>query len=262
MAQLLTETVLLESWTRSVKTEKNIEVTLSVGARLFIFLEKASRKEQVTILQEEIHNLFLKKWGSVVKSKHEISLTFLTSLLRTLGSQTRKIKIGDAACRSTNGIVSSLLRDGQFQKAYEVARYAFQFGEHQKSYHHLLNIGHGFKLSSLMATHVKNTEKQETAELQAKMLELSRRIITVVLKACRDSNINIVRLKLTELNDLVHLLGDQNNYTDLEVSHSPLNPNTYKHTDFHPSGSSPPSGPPAKYRSNGRHQQSCPLPNS
>jgi hypothetical protein len=37
-----------------------------------------------------------------------------------------------------------------------------------------------------------------------------------VLKACKDSKINFVRLKLSELNDLVGLLGTQENYADLE----------------------------------------------
>jgi hypothetical protein len=50
------------------------------------------------------------------------------------------------------------------------------------------------------------------------MLDLSRKIIGEVLRACKDSKINFVRLKLSELNELVGLLGEQQNYNDLEVS--------------------------------------------
>jgi hypothetical protein len=55
MADLLTETMLYESYSRCLKSEKNIEVVLYTGARLFAFLLKTSRREQVTIIQEELH---------------------------------------------------------------------------------------------------------------------------------------------------------------------------------------------------------------
>lgn len=223
MADLLTEAVLFESYTRSVKSEKNVEVIFGVAAKLYVFLEKTSRREQLVIIQEETHKLFTQKWGSVIKSKHEISLLFVTSLLTILGVETRKIRIGDAACMSSNKIVRELLLAGEINKAYEVALYAFQFGENQGAYHHLQNIGHGFKLSALMACRgvtLKSSEKPIDADLQTKMLDLSRRIITVVLKACKDSKINFVRMKLSELNDLVGLLGEQKNYSDLEVRSS------------------------------------------
>lgn len=258
MAELLTETVLLESWMRCVETQKSLEIILTVGAKLFVFLEKTSRKEQIKIFRGKIHSLFFKQWGTVVKSSQETSLLFLTGLLRTLNT-TRKIKIGDAACRSSNGIVDRLVREGDFQKAYEVSLYAFQFGEHQKSYHQLVNIGHGFKLSSLMTTPVKDIEKQENVALQAKMLELSRKVITVVLKACKDSKVNIVRMKLAELSDLVHLLGTQKNYTDLEVRLSPISLNTVILITVQ-SGFSHLFGRLARCRSNGPHRQSYHLP--
>jgi hypothetical protein len=54
-------------------------------------------------------------------------------------------------------------------------------------------------------------------ELRTKMLDLSRKIILEVLKACKDSRINFIRLKTSDLNDLVGLLGEQQNYSDLEV---------------------------------------------
>lgn len=218
MAELLTETILFESYQRS-KIEKDVGATITVGARLYVFLEKSSRKEQIVILQEETLGLFTKTWGNAVKTNHETTRIFVTSLLRVLGSTTRKITIGDAACRSSNSSISQLLLSGEVHKAYEVGLCAFKFAENQGAYHHMHNVGYGFKLSSLMASRSlgKDTGKSEDSELHAKMLELSRKIISQVLKACKDSKVNFARMKLSELNDLVALLGNQKNFADLDV---------------------------------------------
>jgi hypothetical protein len=64
---------------------------------------------------------------------------------------------------------------------------------------------------------VKLSGKTVDPELRTKMLDLSRKIIFEVLKACKASKINFIRLKASDLNDLVGLLGEQQNYADLEV---------------------------------------------
>lgn len=220
MADLLTETILYESFSRCVKSEKNIEVLLCAGARLYVFLLKNSRNEQMTIVQEQLHKIFLKEWGSNIKARHEITTIFLISLLQTLGSTTHHIEMSHAACKSSNEKVRELISNGQFKEAYEVALCTFQFLEHRGAYHNLQNVGYGFKLSAYMASRglKKLPEKPFDPELRTKMLELSRNIICEVLKACKDSGISFVRLKIGELNDLIGLLGDQQNYADLDVS--------------------------------------------
>jgi len=220
MADLLSETILYESYSRALKSEKNIEVLLCTGARLYAFLVKKSRKEQVTIMQEQLHKVFLKKWGTTIKTRNEMTLIFVVSLLQVLGNSTQHIEIDHAACKSSNDKVRELMSNGQFKEAYEVALCAFQFLEHRGAYHHLQNVGYGFKLSAYMASRgVKQLlEKPVEPELKAKMLELSRNIIREVLKACKDSEISFVRLNIEDLNDLIGLLGEQQNYADLEVS--------------------------------------------
>ena len=218
MADLLTETILYESYTRCLKSEKNVEVILATGSRLYVFLGKSSRKEQLAIVQDELHKIFITKWGSIVKTRTEITQTLLISLLEVLGHSTRHIHIGNAACKSSTSSVRALLEKGRFNDAYDVSMCAFTFIEHQGAYHHLQNIGYGFKLSALMAGRgFKPSKRTMEPELRTKMLGLSRKIIGEVLKACKDSKIDFVRLKLGELNDLVVLLGEQQNYSDLEV---------------------------------------------
>lgn len=219
MADLLTETILYESYSRCLKSEKNISVLLGAGARLYAFLSKNSRKEQLAIVQDELHKIFLKEWGSSIKTRNEITIIFFVGLLQVLGNTAHHIEIDHAACKSSNDKVRELMSNGQFKEAYEVALCAFQFLEHRGAYHHLHNVGYGFKLSAYMASRgiKKLTEKPIDPEHRTKMLELSRKIIREILKACKDSEISFVRLKIGELNDLIGLLGEQQNYADLEV---------------------------------------------
>jgi hypothetical protein len=221
MSNLLTESILYESYTRCLKSEKNISVVISHGARLYAFLENSRRTEQVSILQTELYSLFIKNWGSVIKTRGEINHVFFFAVIKELGTESRQVTdLDHTACKSSTDKVGELIAQGQFKNAYEVALCAFQFLEHQRAYHHLQNVGYGFKLSAYMACRGFKQSQSHTIEpgLCSNMLDLSRKIIGEVLKACKGSDINFVRLKLGELNDLVGLLGAQQNYADLEVS--------------------------------------------
>jgi len=218
MADLLTETILYESYTRTLKSETNIEVILVTGARFYEFLVVSSRKEQATTVQETLFKIFHKKWGSIIKTHQETTKTFFISLLRQLGSDTRHQHIDNAAWTSTCLKVHELLSASRFQESYDLALCAFQFITHQNAFHQLQNIGYGFKLSGYMALRGLSTpfSKPIEPELRTKMLALSRQIIGTVFKVCKETKINFVRLKLGEINDLVALLGEQENYADLE----------------------------------------------
>ena len=220
MADLLAETILYEQYTRCLKSETNTEIVLAHGARLRAFLLRHHRQEELKTLERQTFEIFTKKWGSTIKSSGEITFTFYLSLFGELGKGAQNVHIGHAACMSGNRKVENLLKEEKFDEAYHVAHCAFDFIHHQRAYHHSHNVGHGFKLSGYMAGRglAKSFEKMIKPELREKMLELSRTIIREVLRACKDSNINFERLQLEDLNDLVGLLGAQENFVDLEVS--------------------------------------------
>lgn len=230
MADLLTETILYESFTRSINNKSNTEVILARAASLHAFLVSRKLKVQIRVLEHQAHDLFIKKWGSTLKVRSEISLIFCISLLEELGRHdTHNVKIGHSACISSVAKVRFLLSKDQIQQAYEVALCALNFINQQRAYHQLQNVGYGFQLSALMAG--RGLDKPLKSGIEPKllndMMELSRKIIHEVLQACKDSKIDFVRLQLRELNDLTGLLGKQQNHLDLEVrpfdsTHYPL----------------------------------------
>ncbi|KAL8687481.1 MAG: hypothetical protein Q9218_006359, partial [Villophora microphyllina] len=215
MADYLAERLLYESYHRSLKSETIMVV--GHAARLRAFLVRHERHGQVASLDHQSYDIFVKKWAIHAQSR-EIGLLFYVSLLVEVGDTMRDIQIGNLACSASVSKVRLLLEAGQVQKAYEIAECAFKFIKNEKAYHHLQNVPAGFKLSALMAGRDVDEAVFAKADqkLREHMLELSRNIIGGVLQACKDSNIEFTRLKMTELNDLVGLLGEQHNYADLE----------------------------------------------
>ena len=233
MADLLTETVLYESFTRSI-SKSHTEVILARAASLRAFLVSRKRKVQIEGLERQAHEIFVKKWGSSLKVGSGISLIFCVSLLEELGHHdTYNVKIGHSACIASVAKVESLLKNDKTQQAYEVALCALNFISEQRAYHDLQNVGYGLRLSTLMADRGPGKQLKPGADpkLRSDMMELSRRIIREVLQACKDSKIDFVRLQLRELNELVGLLGEQQNHVDLEVSSSNSGP--YHHHRTH-----------------------------
>lgn len=114
--------------------------------------------------------------------------------------------------------VTDLLKQGSFKTVCEVAQGSFEFLNRQCAYHHLENTPHFFKLSGVLADReISFKNRTPEPELYQSMLKLSQTIICEVFKVFKESNIDIIRLKLEDLDNIVALLGSQQNYAHLEV---------------------------------------------
>ena len=217
MASYLTESILYESYTCSIHSKADTEATLVHAGRLRAFLFSHSRKSQVEVLEQQSVELFLKRWS--IPGRHEMILIFVIGLLEEFGKhETRNVSVGEAACISSIAQVKYLLHEERSREAYEVGLCGTQFISNQRAYYLLQNVPYGFKLSALMAGRGLDKPLGTGIEpkLHGNMLELSRKIIREVLQACKVSKLDFVRFNLQELNDLVGLLGEQQNFVDLE----------------------------------------------
>ena len=255
MVDLLTETFLYEQYTKVSKTE-HYETIFKFGAQLRTFLVVRKREQQVKMLDEQLFSIFLTKYGSSIKTKKESTFIFYELLLEELGRETRREhNLADAACLAANNRVKSLIEAGNYPQAYEVALCAFQFLSSHGAYRHLHNIGYGFKLSLYLAG--REVRGKGENKLQAEMLELSRSVIQEVFATCREHKINFVQLKLEDLDALVSLLGEQQNYQNLEASFPCPSPQHIYHANCHSHRSlSVPSGPAAQCKRPGRARPS------
>ena len=217
MADYITESVLYESYTRSIKASS--ASIIGHTARLRDFLSHKHRHGLRETMENQSYDVFVKTYGFQARSR-KVGLMLYVAILVQIGDNVRDVAIGSLACASSVVEVRRLLQRSQVHEACEVAECALAFITEQKAYHQLQNIPHGFKLSALLAG--RGVDRSIISKIDVKlrehMLEISRSLIGGVLKACKDSKIDFVRLQLRELNDLVGLLGEQHNYKDFEVS--------------------------------------------
>ena len=212
MARLLTETIMYEHF-HTVKTQGKVEAIIIQGARLRAFLVVHERKQQLEVLDAQLYEVFVKHYGASISTKQSVTFMWILSLLQELGHEHQhQHGIGQAACVSSTHKVRALMQAGKYQDAYDVATCGLQFIRSQKAYYNLHNIGYGWKLSLCLGGHPKDESKMHN-----QMLELSRNVIREVFAACKEIKINFVQVQRKEITELVELLGNQNNYADLEV---------------------------------------------
>ncbi|KAL8713127.1 MAG: hypothetical protein Q9220_002648 [cf. Caloplaca sp. 1 TL-2023] len=214
MADYLTESVLYESYIRS--SSASATTMLGHVARLRAFLHRHKRHSQIERLDDESMQIFIKTWS--LKAQPHIQKLFYISLLEQIGEEGRDINVGNIACRSNLARAKNLLQQGRAQEAYDITSCAFNFAIQQHTYHKIDNVPYGFKLSGLMVeldAEGPMTVNIET-QLRQKMRQLSQDIVHEVIKACKEAKIEFVRFQLKDLDQLITVLGKQQNYSDLE----------------------------------------------
>ena len=219
MADMLTESIYYEQYMRAMKSEANVELILLHGSRMRSFLVARERKQEVKMLEIQMFEIFMKRFGSSFKTDNrDLIYSFYVELLVELGQGRRHTHIGHVACAGSNRRIEALLKQGNHREAYEIGLCASQFIIHQGAYKHLHNVAYGFRLSVLMAC--RGFAKPSNAKLHGDMLAVSREVIGTVFRTCKESHFSFVQIKIEELNDLAGLLGELQDFGDLEVCSS------------------------------------------
>ncbi|KAI9817884.1 MAG: hypothetical protein M1827_001003 [Pycnora praestabilis] len=214
MADLLTEAMLYEHYTNSVTRQTNFESILLYGARLRCFLFDKARRDQATVLEDELFEMFCTNAGSTMKTDRRTTRVFFVLLLEEFRTDARDVRLVHAACTAGNQRVLALLNKSKFQDAYDLASCVYQFVKYHHGWHAIENYDYGLKLSLYMAG--RGGKKCPESELHSRMLSLSKDILHEVLHASRSLNVNFIYVSLTELNSLVGAMGEQRNFDDLE----------------------------------------------
>jgi len=214
MTDLLSESVLYEQYRTQIQSNSRIDLILLTGARLRAFLIRKQRTEQIKSIEATTFELFLKALGGEIKTARDITFKFFIIMLEELSKETHSAHLGNAACNGGNARVLEYLKANRYQEAYDLATAVFSFVHAHKGYHHAGNVGSGFKLSLYMAG--RGVPKPQDGKLRNDMITLSQAILRDTLDACKHLKIEFTSMQLAELNDLVALMGEQKNYTDLE----------------------------------------------
>ncbi len=215
MADLLTETILYELYIQAVKQDLKFETILLRGARLRAFHESKKYDDQAKHLEDDLLALFRKGMGSSIKTSQESVRRFFIILLQELGRDEVALHIVNSGCKAGADAVYSLIDQKKFHEAFELGTSIWQFTKAHHGFQDQHNNRIGFKLSLALAGRGRN--RCEEQKLSEQMLDLSKTIMKECLHQSRHVKVKFAELEIKELNDIVGLLGEQQNFTDLEV---------------------------------------------
>lgn len=215
MADFLLETILQETYTKSLTKEIGFETKLVHGARLRYF-RKTKYSSQDSKIEEELFEAFKKQKGSSITTSETTTRYFFSLLVEDAGKSHSEINIVKTGCRSGIIAVHYLLEQSKFQEAISLSTCIRQFTTSHHGYRDQENINTGFKLALYLAG--RNAKKCQDQKIRQQMLALSRSFLEEILEASRHIKVDLTKTPILELNELISLLGEVGDYNNLEVS--------------------------------------------
>lgn len=214
-AELLAERMYYQNFKKVTSGRSGLDKIVIAAAPLRYFLVKRNRKEQAHSLEQQIVALFVQRDLSSfsLEAKNTSPTIFITGILDFLGAKKRPDFVR-AVIVATNRNLNKLIAGNKFAEAYDIANVGFKYAQVQKGYEKPGAISMGFELASQLDGRGENKCPDET--LRKKLLQLSNKIVKEILTICQDQDINLAQVQLTELNELIALLGEQGDYETLE----------------------------------------------
>lgn len=260
MADLLTETILFEIYTQAVKQNTSFETILLRGARLRAFQKHMHYDDEAKRLEDDLLVMFRKGMGSSITTSQTVTHRFFIILLEELGKDQLDLHIINSGWIAGTRAVHSQIQHQNWQDALELATAVWQFTKAHRGLHNHENIQIGINLS--LALVGRGQDRKWDHKLYEQMLEMSKTILRECFEASKHHKVKFADMDIKELNELVGVLGQQQNFTDLEVCISLSIPHSIptllKKTPPH-SGFSLSSGTPATNRPPGLLAQSSGL---
>lgn len=246
MASFLMETILYESYTQSLTQKASFETTIVHGARLRYFRRSINYNVQDSRIDDELFESFQKGLGASIKTDKS-ARSFFNVLLEEIGRSQQDVHLVKCGFSSGTTAVHTLLEQSKFQEAIELASTVRRFTKAHQGYHIQENINSGFMIALYLAG--RGARRCPDQKLWQQQLDLSKTFVEEILEASRETNVDFTKMEIPQLNELVGLMGEVQNFQDLEVNLSPSCPSSLTATlTPHSSGSSLNSGNPATRR--------------
>jgi hypothetical protein len=209
MSELMSESLLTEAYMKA-KSNGPFDTIFGYGTRLRSFLRAKQRKE-ATRVDEELLEIFTHKIVANRQVDKAATRQFFDIVVAEFGKDQQDVtvlkKVAEAVLRSFN--------ENQFQRGYSLAVLVDAYMHHYDGFRSQVKIETAFKICLYLTGH--GTKKCADASLAEKMMHLSRVLLKEVLHAAKAIRLSLTTLSVEELNSLVGLLGEQQNYDDLEV---------------------------------------------
>jgi tetratricopeptide (TPR) repeat protein len=210
MSELMSESLLTEAYIKAKKNNAPFDTVFGYGTRLRLFLKSKQRKE-ATRIEEELVEIFTHKIVGHRQVDKAAIRQFFDIVVTEFGKDQQDVTV---LKRVTEAILRSF-NENQFQRGLSLAVLADAYMHHYDGFRSQVKIETAFKVCLYLSGH--GTRKCADEKLNQSMLHLSRVLLKEVLQAAKAIRLSLTALSIEELNSLVGLLGEQQNYDDLEV---------------------------------------------
>ncbi|KAF2089031.1 hypothetical protein K490DRAFT_38494 [Saccharata proteae CBS 121410] len=208
MAEIRSEIILYESYFRITRTQNQVLSIMERGSRLRIFLRECKRIQEAERIEAEMFEVFIKHVSSSVKRTTVHS--FFMICLDLMITEHAEAAILERSIQMVLECTNSL----RFQDAYDFALLVDRFVHLEGGFHSRQHVLAGFRLCLYLTG--RRTKQCQDAKLYQAMLELSKTILRETLEASLVLSLSFTEMDPSELNEIAVLLGEQQNYEDLE----------------------------------------------
>lgn len=214
MATVTAEYIYYNNFRQLVSSKASLDKILIAAAPLRHLLHRWNRTGLIGTVDHEAVQIFTEREASSVQLMSKDSPRhFIVGILDYLGNK-KTIDFVRVVIVASNKTLGRLIEKNQFSEAHDVAKMSFMYAQYRKGFQGPKAIGRGFELASYLDGRGENRCPDE--KLRRTLLQLSNSIIKDILRICKEQNINMAQIQLRELNDLIALLGEQEDYDTLE----------------------------------------------
>ncbi|PPJ58058.1 hypothetical protein CBER1_03847 [Cercospora berteroae] len=215
MASLTAEAFMYGNFKQLVKSKAALDKLLLAAAPLRHLLRFANRSGLITSVDQQCVDIFVQREASSVQLLSKDSPRhFIVGILEHISNR-KCTDFVRAVILASNATLKKVVDNNQFADAHDIAKMTFMYAQHRKGYRGSKGIARGFELASYLDGRGEN--KCPDPELRKKLLQLSNKIVIDIIVICREDKINFAQVPLKELNELIALLGEQQDYDTLEM---------------------------------------------
>lgn len=210
MADLMSETLLYQAYQRAITQKSKFDVVFTSGAKLAIFYQSRQRGEEYNRTWNELFEIFATQMSAANKQS-AVLREFFTLVLGEIFENRYDSQIPQLTAEK----IHEKMTASKFAEAYELALYLDKYTHLQGGWRSNSKVESGFQIVLTLSGRT-GTPKITDQKIASQTTEITRTILSEVLRAARDLNIRFVSMPMKQLNDIVALLGEQQNYSDLD----------------------------------------------
>jgi hypothetical protein len=207
---LMMETTLYESWMRTIQYHGDFESHLSIATRLLVFLERKGRRVEIQKIEDELWTIFSRELNTE-SIKSGVMWKLFSECMINMRQGKASFDILDAA-------ISAALKYyemSEYSNCYTLSAWIHKYVLQHNGWTVRGRSSFGFKLATCLCGYGVESSKI-SEDVQVLMQKLSREILLEVLKTGISGEIEFGILSKGQLNIIIILLGQLEDWASLE----------------------------------------------